>query len=142
MLPKHHILFGFVFSALLFIIFPKLTLVGALIVFLMSFLIDFDHYLFYVFKHRKLSLSKAYNFFLKETESAHKHKNYYAPLTIFHTAEAFILMIVAAFYSNIAFYVLIGSSFHFALDAYATFFIHKLPRARVYTIYGYLKNKN
>ncbi|MDP2673070.1 MAG: hypothetical protein Q8O84_04625, partial [Nanoarchaeota archaeon] len=60
MLPKYHVLFGFLFSLILFLIFPFIGLSGFLIIFISSVLIDIDHYLFYVFKNRIFSINKAY----------------------------------------------------------------------------------
>ena len=56
MLPKYHIIFGFLFSLILFIFFPFIGLGGFLIIFASSVLIDVDHYAYYLFKNKILSI--------------------------------------------------------------------------------------
>jgi putative transposase len=59
MLPKYHVLFGFIFSSLIFLIFPSAGWLGFFIIFLSSFLIDVDHYIYYVWKKKDLSLKNS-----------------------------------------------------------------------------------
>ena len=54
MYPKHHILLGFIFSVFVFILFPKIGILGVSIIFLSSFLIDVDHYIGYAIRKRDL----------------------------------------------------------------------------------------
>ncbi len=58
MLPKHHVVLGFVISLTVFIIFPSIGLISFLIIWASSVLIDFDHYLYYVFKKKDFSLKR------------------------------------------------------------------------------------
>ena len=64
--PKHHVLLGFIFSIIIFLIFPSIGILGFLLIFLSSFLVDVDHYLYYVYKNRKLSLRKAYMWHIRK----------------------------------------------------------------------------
>lgn len=140
MLPKYHVLFSFLFSVGLFLLFPSITLLGVIIIFMAAVLIDVDHYLYYVFKKKNLSLSKAYQFFVDQIGVAKRQKgHYHSPLCIFHTVEALILMIILASYSKIFLYILIGSLLHFVLDLYETFVVYKRHSLRVYTLYPYFK---
>ena len=140
MRPKYHVLFSFLFSAGLFFFFPRITLLGAIVIFMGAVLIDVDHYLYYVFKKKDLSLRRAYRFFIMQLHVARKHKEHYqSPLCIFHTVEALILMTVLALYSKIWLYVLVGSLLHFVLDLYETLIVHKNIGLRVYTLYPYFK---
>jgi hypothetical protein len=110
MLPKYHVLIGFIFSLAVYILFP-VTPLQASVIFLSSFLIDFDHYLWYVFKKKDLSLRRAY-FYLKSL-GRKKHKKH---LMIFHTLEFILIIGVLSLFFPIFFFLLIGILFHSLLD--------------------------
>jgi hypothetical protein len=128
MLPKTHILLGLIFSTILFLIFPQIGLIGFLIIFLSSFLIDVDHYLFYVFTKKDLSLQNAHSWFIKrhnkfknlsKEQKKQVLKNTYTPC-IFHGIETIILLILLYFFlpkfNEFFLYILIGFLFHEFLD--------------------------
>ena len=121
MYPKQHIIFGLIFATVLFFLFPQIGLIGFSIIFLSSFLIDVDHYLFYVFYKKDCSLRNAYKWFVKldrkfKNFSKEKKKKIKYPPLIFHGIEALIILIVLLFFSKIFLYVLIGFLFHEFLD--------------------------
>ena len=128
MLPKYHIALGFLFSLVIFLIFPEINLTGFTIIFLSSFLIDVDHYLFYIFTKNDLSLSKAHKWFLKKNQEFKKlnrkqraeklRKRGPWPM-IFHGIEALIILSILSFFHNTFFYILVGFIFHQIFD-----FIH------------------
>jgi hypothetical protein len=60
------------------------------LIFIGSFLIDFDHYLWSVVKFKNLSLKKSYQYH-KSIHSPHKERDV---LHIFHTIEFLILMVI------------------------------------------------
>ena len=62
MLPKYHVPFGFIFAGIIWILFPIISFNGLLIIFLSSFLIDVDHYTYFVYKKHDFSLKNAYVF--------------------------------------------------------------------------------
>jgi hypothetical protein len=141
MLPFEHVLYGLIVSFLLYYL-AYVPLIGAVIIFIVSWGIDVDHYLFYVFKKKDVSLHRAYRFFhdLPVVKLIKKQgKRYDAPLCAFHTIEAVIIMIILSFYSEIARYVLFGAILHFVGDIYHMLVILKEPRARRYTIFNYIK---
>ena len=122
MLPKYHILLGFFFALFLFFIFPKIEVVGFLIIFLSSFLIDIDHYLYYVFKKRDLSLRKAYKWHIRKREKWYKlsreqRNKTYLGFYIFHGLEISILLFLLGLFVHILFYfIFLGHFFHLFLD--------------------------
>jgi len=122
MLPKYHILLGFFFALFLFIIFPKIEVVGFLIIFLSSFLIDIDHYIYYVFKKRDLSLSRAYKWFIQKRKkylvlSRKKRNEVYLEIHFLHGVEILIMLfLLGLFVCKYFFYILIGFAFHLFLD--------------------------
>jgi len=144
MLPKYHILLGFFFALFLFFIFPKIEVVGFLIIFLSSFLIDIDHYLYYVFKKRDLSLKNAYSWFIQKRKkylvlSRKKRNEVYFEIYFFHGIEPLLILFVLGFYvSEYFFYILIGFAFHLFLDiAHQRKFHDRLDRISL--IYDFIK---
>ena len=83
MLPRIHIILGLFFSIIILYIFPQIGVFGAAIILLSSFLIDVDHYIFYVILKKDLSLKKAYNWHILKgikmrelsKKERNKHKN-------------------------------------------------------------------
>jgi len=146
MYPRQHIILGFIFSAIIFFIFPSIKPIGFLIIFLSSVLIDVDHYLYYVYKKKDWSLSKAYEWFVrvgeKERKLSRKERNKHKNCFMFlHGIEILTLLyILGAFFHTYFFYVLIGFAFHLFLDTfYEKFFNDKLEKVSV--IWDYIKFK-
>lgn len=109
---KHHTLFGLVFAFVIWILFPQVNFLSALIIFFSSVLIDIDHFLFYVFKEKdtSLSLRKAVDWFLKQTKSPKPFS------TIFHSVEFLLILAILSFYSKIVFFIFLGFVFHLITD--------------------------
>ncbi|MCK5624608.1 hypothetical protein KAI04_02100 [Candidatus Pacearchaeota archaeon] len=122
MLPKHHLFLGFLFSLFLFIIFPKIGIIGFLLIIISSVLMDFDHYLYYVFNKKDLSLKNAYNWFYKRHKklmllSKNKRNKIYTEIYFLHGGEFLLILFVLGVYiSKYFFYILIGCAFHLFLD--------------------------
>jgi len=108
MFPKYHI----ITSALLSILLYPLFGLNVIWMFFAGFLIDFDHYIYYVLKFRDLSLKKAYKYF----RGYPKKRHFKDVLFIFHTIEFFGLLIILSFYNDIIFLIFISISLHQILD--------------------------
>ena len=87
-----------------------------------GFLIDFDHYLWSMFKQKTFSLKKSYYYHLHRSEKKNYDKDL---LHLFHTIEFWIFMILASFISyktnnNFLFYMFsitfLGMVLHLSLD--------------------------
>ncbi len=146
MLPKYHLLLGFILSSIIFAIFLNIGLTGFLIIWASSFLIDFDHYLYYVFKKKDFSLKRARIWFFKLGEKINslkkeERKKYKEGILIFHGIEFIILLIFLGFFSSFFFYILLGVLIHLSLDL-----IHSISQGYLNTkfsqIYNYIKNRN
>jgi len=137
MLPKYHILLGFTLSILLYS-FSLITLPQATLIFLSSFLIDIDHYLFYVKKKKDYNLKNAVIWF-KETLFLKKHK---PMLVVFHTIEFIVLIAILSLYFKALIFILIGLLFHSITDLF--YFIYLgFFNVREYSLIRYLvSNKN
>jgi hypothetical protein len=108
MLPKTHIILGGIFVILVYFIF-KISILNIVLIFLASFLIDFDHYLFCVNKNKTCSIKKAYNF-LKDLKLKKP------VFMIFHTIEFHLIVFILGFLWNGFWFILIGMLFHSIMD--------------------------
>jgi len=122
MLPKYHFTYGLIFSAFLLYIFPEIGILGFVTIWAASFLIDVDHYLFYIATKKDFSLKNAHTWFIKENEKMFK-LSYWERLKhieivpcIFHGIEAIIILALLSFIHQIFLYILIGFLFHGFLD--------------------------
>jgi len=124
MLPKYHIFFGFLFSFALLLFLPNITLIEAGIVFLSSFLIDVDHYFYYVFNRKNVNPKKAIDYFFEKRKKLSKmslkeRNKIYSCFCFLHGIEVLILLFVAGiFVSKYFFLIFIGFTFHLCLDLY------------------------
>ncbi len=122
MLPKFHIVTGLIFSIILYLLFPSLNLGELIAVFLASFLIDFDHYIYYVIKKRNFSIKRAYNWFKEKGKKfsnipGKERKKYILTLSFFHGLEWVILFfILGKLFYSIFYFVAIGMLFHLIFD--------------------------
>ena len=66
MYPTQHLLLGIIFSLVLLFLFPQIGFLGASIIILSTVLIDVDHYVYYVYKKKDLSLKNSYNWIIKK----------------------------------------------------------------------------
>lgn len=121
MYPSKHILLGGIFSIICFFSFPQINLIEASIIFFSSFLIDIDHYLYYVWRKNDLNLKNSYNWFLKNEKiflslSKKDKKTVYQGFYFLHGFESLIILFLLGFLHKYFFFILIGFSFHLLLD--------------------------
>lgn len=123
MYPKQHILFGFLFSLILFLIFPQITIIGFSIIFLSAILIDFDHYVYYVFKKKDSNLKNAYNWFAEKNRKFRmlpwdKRQFHKDIPCLLHGIEILLIISILFFFTSKYFlFVFIGFAFHLLLDS-------------------------
>ena len=115
MYPRYHILLGLLFSLTIYLLFP-ITIIQASLLFLSSFLIDVDHYLFYIWRKKDFSLKNAYNYHIQLGKINPKNKK--PAMMIFHTAEFIILLAILSYFIPILTFILIGLLFHLILDMF------------------------
>lgn len=122
MLPRQHLLSGFLFSLILFFFYPEIGYLGVLIILLSTFFIDVDHYLYYVYRKKDWSLRNSYNWYFiigrkgKKFTVKQKKKSY-SELCFLHGIESIIILAVLSYFSLFFFYILLGFVFHQILDA-------------------------
>ena len=146
MLPKWHILFGIIFSLILYLFF-QISLLNSLIVFLASILIDVDHYLSHAFKEKDLSLKRIYKSSVKRREkwmnfSVKEKKEYKLRPFIFHGIEFWIVILVLSFFHKIFLYIFLGIMIHMFFDFIDMIYCKDPFYAKLSQIYIWIRNKN
>lgn len=111
MLPKYHLFLTIIFASILLAL-GWIDVPAALIILFGGFFIDTDHWFIYVVKKKDLSIKRSFKWFYK----FHKDKSRPNFLCIFHTVEAYILLIFLSFIWEPFLYLLIGMLFHMSLD--------------------------
>jgi hypothetical protein len=131
MLPKWHVLTGFLFA---YVIYGSisLTFFQVSLIFLASIFIDFDHYIWYIHRKKDWSLKNAYDFL--------KEKKHLRTMMIFHTIEFHILIALLIFVWGGFLYILIGMIFHSVLDIIDMSFKRELKN-REFSLIEYLARK-
>ncbi len=114
MLPIVHIIISAIFSFLA-LFFYNDYLFWALF-FLSAVLIDFDHYLYYVYKKRDLSLPRAYEYHKYILEIELDKGGQKEILMIFHTIEFFIVLLILSILFSFLWPIFFGCLFHEAID--------------------------
>ena len=147
MLPKIHIIIGAGLSIILYLIFPQINLLAALIIFLSSVLIDVDHYFWYIWKTKDWSLRRAHKWFIKKQKvlsaiSLSKRGEYIFDILIFHGVECGAILFLLIFVNKLFLFVLIGFFIHIILDL-IDFYYRKITLIyKISQIYVYCRNKN
>lgn len=135
MIPRWHILWGAVFTLFIWVVAPQIKLVYLALVFLSSFLIDFDHYVAFVLKKRKFSLRKAFEYHNKEDVPVGR-----GDFHLFHTIEFHVLVGLLGILWTPFYYVFIGMMFHSLLDLFSL--MNKgIIHIREYFFFNWLRNR-
>jgi len=131
MLPKWHILIGAILSFLIVLIFPSFGLQGFLIIFFSSFLIDIDHFFYYIYKKKKLNPLRAYNWYKENCKkfkrlSRKQRKKVHGGNFLFHGIEFLILLFFfGVFISKFFFFIFLGFFLHLFLDLFSEIHFRK-----------------
>jgi len=146
MLPKWHILLGFIFSVLIYYLF-NLSLLEASIVFLSSFLIDIDHYVWFIFKKKTFNLNKSYKWFIKKRKfflalPINIRKKYKRSILFLHGIEFCLVIFFLSFIYNLFLFVLLGIIFHLLLDYIDIICTGEPLYAKISQVLVIIKNKN
>jgi len=118
MLPRWHIFLGAVFTLILY--YFETNLLYLSLVFLSSFLIDFDHYAASVIKTGKLSLLASFEYHKKQEIIEQKERKRgirrKGDFHLFHTIEFHLLIFLLGFVWIGFWFIFIGMAFHSILD--------------------------
>ncbi|MBS3098803.1 hypothetical protein J4462_01175 [Candidatus Pacearchaeota archaeon] len=120
MYPRSHILFGAIFTLIIWYISPEISPLYLALIFLSSFLIDFDHYLSSVIKTKEYSLKKSFIYHNKKLEEEKREIargiRKKSDFHLFHTIEFHVLVGLLGLFWSGFFYIFIGMIFHSLLD--------------------------
>mgnify|MGYP001585627200 CR=1 FL=1 len=120
MLPRWHVFWGAVFTALLWIFVPSISWIYLSCLFLSSFLIDFDHYLAAVFHTKKLSFFHALNYHDEmakiENEEYKRGILKRGDFHLFHTIEFHLAIAIIGIFFTPFLFIFMGMVFHSLLD--------------------------
>lgn len=83
-----------------------------------GFLIDVDHYLYYLLSGRGWNPFEANDFFIKVKS--------YNILCVFHTIELFLAVVVYAFFSRYGVILLVGLVVHHMMDLYSEYVLDRM----------------
>jgi hypothetical protein len=144
MLPRHHIILGAIFTIIFWLVFPWTEWYYLALIFLSSFLIDFDHYMDAVLKTKKLSLFNAFDYHreLEKKELAEYKRGIRrkGDFHIFHTVEFHALTFALGLVWLPFLYIFIGMFFHSAVDLISLAYEDGLYR-REYFLTNWIRKK-
>jgi hypothetical protein len=146
MLPKTHIIGGFFLTLILFLIFPQITWFYALVIFISSFLIDFDHYLAYAYEKKRYNPWQVYKTMIDARAiirkiPLEKRLEYKHLIMIFHGIEFWVVLALLIFVHKIFLFILIGIAIHMMLD-FIDLYLSKAPfYIKLSVLYTHHKNK-
>ena len=143
MLPRWHILLGVIFTFVIWFFAPYTRWEYLALVFLASFLIDFDHYINAVIKSKKLSLFQAFHYHRKlqekEIQEYKKGIRNKGDFHLFHTIEfQFVIGVIGIFWAPF-FYIFIGMIFHSLIDLCYSLYKDRLYR-RNYFLFDWIRH--
>ena len=91
------------------ILFPFIGF-ASLLVFVGGFLIDVDHYVYYLLRYKKVNPLDAYRFYLSNREG------FPQVLHIFHTYEILLVIFILALFSEVVAIIVLGILLHIGMD--------------------------
>ena len=145
MLPKYHIIIGFLASLIIYFLF-EIALLQTSIIFISSFLLDIDHYFLYVIRKKDFSLTNSIKYFKKRRKkwlsmNIKKRKNYKRAIFIFHGIEFWILLVLLTNYFTIIWFILFGIAIHIFLDYLDIIYNKDSLYTKFSQLYVYYTNK-
>lgn len=128
-------------SLILAAIFYPLFQWNVLLILIGGVLIDVDHYLWFIYKYKNISLIDCYRHYIFQLEKNNQKENF-GILLIFHTIEFLLITIALAFYFKPVFIFTIGLLSHYALDLIFLYFAVKRFIADNSTIHWIYRNSD
>ncbi len=133
MLPKTH-LAATMFLAAGLILIGLADMLQAFLLIFGGFLIDTDHYIWYVWNKKDWSLKRSYKWHYSLYLKKEKRKF----LHVFHTVESFIVVSLLSFWHFIFLYILFGMVFHMILDVIQAV-NHRFYAKEISSLYSLIK---
>ena len=145
MLPRWHVLWGAIFTLIIWFFSPSINPLYLILLFLATIFIDFDHYAISCKKHKTLSIPHALKYYEKymqeEEERKKKGIRKRGDFHLFHTVEFHLLVALLGILWTGFFYIFIGMVFHSLLDL--VYLMHKdIFHIREFFLFNWLRNKD
>lgn len=134
MKPTFHFIVSLPLIAILYPFFG----IKSFLILIGSFLIDLDHYLWYMYNSKDYNPIKSYKWFVKVLKQ-NKFSQQRRCVIVFHTIEFLILITILSFYSETALLILIGLLYHYIFDTINVLFIAKDTFAIYSVIWWFIK---
>lgn len=144
MLPRWHILFGAIFTFIIWYFSPGIRFEYLALIFFSSVLIDFDHYVNAAMKTKRIYFGSVFDYHKnmgiqqeKERLSGIRKRG---DFHLFHTIEFHVLIAILGTLWNPFFYVFLGMTFHSLLDLFYLLHSDYFYR-REYFLFNWLMKK-
>ena len=133
MRPWWHVLIGMVFTLVVWLVAPDVGFLNLGLIFLASFLIDFDHYIVAANRTKSFSLFRALHYFRvyceREKRDIAKGIKKKGHFMVFHTFEFHIIVLLLGLFIWKGFlFVFIGMAFHSILDIIYMVYYNEMHR--------------
>jgi hypothetical protein len=139
MLPKQHIFLGAIFSLILINYFNFSDLAGFIIWISTFFLIDLDHYFFFVSKTKKYSPRIFWKSWINKEKKGDRYKK---PIFFFHGIEPLFVLYLLSFFQVIFYWIFLGWVFHNVSDWIYDSVKGESLLPKISPTITYIKNKN
>ena len=122
MRPITHLILGIALALVIFLVYPSIGIISLTIIVLSSVLIDIDHYIYYIFKKKKINPIIAYRWYVCNRKKCcsmtkeQKEKVHLGTCFLHGIEILIILSILGNFVSPIFYFILIGFTFHLVSD--------------------------
>lgn len=144
MLPRWHILFGALFTFIIWLYAPETIYLYLGLIFIASFMIDLDHYICGAMKKGTLHLGEIFQYHKDQGIKQHKEREKgirrRGDFHFFHTIEFHVLIALLGIFFLPFFYIFIGMAFHSLLDLF-WLMRHDFLYRREYFFFNWLKEK-
>lgn len=146
MYPRWHIIVGLLVAELIFLVFPSIGVPGFLAIFFSSFLMDIDHYVYYIARKKSLCFSGSLKWFSDINEVSKRvpkkdRKHFYSGIYFLHGTEALVILIVLTFFNKLFFYVFLGFIVHQILDLVELIILKESPDKIISFFYSLYRTK-
>ncbi|MBI2632175.1 hypothetical protein HYW75_04175 [Candidatus Pacearchaeota archaeon] len=144
MLPRWHILFGALFTFIIWLYAPETAILNLGLIFFASFIIDLDHYICGAMRTHSFHFGKIFYYHnemgIKQHKEREKGIRKRGDFHFFHTIEFHILIAILSFFSISFFYFFIGMAFHSLLDLF-WLLRHDFLYRREYFFFNWLRKR-
>ena len=130
----------------IFLVFPSVGILNITIIFAASVLIDIDHYIYYIYKTKKLNPIKAYTWYrghqrrCKKIPKEKKSEVHFGTYFLHGIEILMILFALGFFVSPVFYFILIGFTFHLICDLSLEITLFN-EYNKISVIYAFLKSR-